>query len=84
MSFLLAFLAMLTIVAAMAVGVIFGRQPIRGSCGGLGALGIDAECEICGGSTTRCAESRTGDDARNPVRGFDPRTGSKRRLRQND
>lgn len=58
MSFILVFVAMLAIVGMMAVGVIFGREPIRGSCGGLGQLGIDAECSICGGSATRCAEAR--------------------------
>ncbi len=58
MSFGLAFIALLAIVAAMAVGVMFGRRPIQGSCGGLGQLGIDAECEICGGSPARCAETR--------------------------
>lgn len=72
MSFVLAFLAMLTIVAAMSVGVVFGRRPIRGSCGGLGALGIDAECEICGGNSDRCAETRAGDGPANPVRQVDP------------
>lgn len=51
---LLAFGAMLTIIAGMAVGVIFGRQPIKGSCGGMSAVGIDAECEICGGNPARC------------------------------
>jgi hypothetical protein len=58
MSFVLVFIAMLAIVAAMSVGVMFGRRPIQGSCGGLGQLGIDAECEICGGSPARCAETR--------------------------
>ncbi len=45
---------MLIVVAGMAIGVLFGRRPIAGSCGGLGALGIDAECEICGGDPARC------------------------------
>lgn len=54
MTFVLALLVFLLIVAAMAVGVMFGRQPIKGSCGGLGAVGIDQECEICGGNPARC------------------------------
>ena len=58
MSFVLVFIAMLAIVAAMAVGVMFGRRPIQGSCGGLGQLGIDAECEICGGDSAKCKELR--------------------------
>ena len=61
---LLAFGAMLTIVAAMAVGVMFGRAPIKGSCGGMGAVGIDAECEICGGNPARCESATQGDAPR--------------------
>lgn len=54
MTFVLALVVFLLIVAAMAIGVIFGRQPIKGSCGGLGAVGIDQECDICGGNPARC------------------------------
>ena len=54
MTLILAFLLMLGIVAAMAVGVIFGRAPISGSCGGMKALGMDVSCEICGGDPTLC------------------------------
>ena len=57
MTILLAFLFMLLVVAAMSIGVIFGRQPIKGSCGGLAQLGLGS-CEICGGDPARCeAES---------------------------
>ncbi len=38
----------------MAVGVLFGRKPISGSCGGMKALGLDMECEICGGDLSKC------------------------------
>jgi hypothetical protein len=34
-------------LAAMSIGVIFGRQPIKGSCGGLSNI-AGAECGICG------------------------------------
>jgi len=57
MTTLLAFVFMLTVVSAMAVGVIFGRRPIEGSCGGMGRLGLDTACEICGGDQTRCPDS---------------------------
>ena len=40
MTFVLALLVFMAIVAAMAVGVIFGRAPIKGSCGGLGQLAL--------------------------------------------
>jgi hypothetical protein len=44
------------VIAGMAVGVMFGRPPIKGSCGGMGALGIDTACDICGGDPRRCDE----------------------------
>jgi hypothetical protein len=49
-----AFAAMLTLTAAMAVGVIFGRKPIAGTCGGMKALGMELDCEICGGDPEVC------------------------------
>jgi hypothetical protein len=59
MTVVLAFLIMLLMVAGMAVGVLFGRKPITGSCGGMKALGMDMECEICGGDPDRCETSRS-------------------------
>ena len=32
--FLVTFVSMLVVIAIMAIGVIFGRQAIKGSCGG--------------------------------------------------
>ena len=64
MIFLISFIVFAFILAAMAVGVIAGREPIKGSCGGIGALGIDQSCEICGGDPQRCeTETRSPVDA---------------------
>jgi len=52
-----AFFVMLALTAAMAVGVMFGRQPIAGSCGGMKALGMEMECEVCGGNPEICEKS---------------------------
>ena len=54
--FFMSFVVMALVVAAMAIGVILGREPIKGSCGGMGALGIDTACDICGGDPKRCDE----------------------------
>ena len=56
MTWLIVFLTMLLVVAAMTVGVMFGRKPIAGSCGGIAALGIEKECSICGGNRQKCEE----------------------------
>lgn len=56
MVFIIAFAVMLLVVAGMAVGVMAGRKPIAGSCGGIAALGIEKECSICGGSREKCEE----------------------------
>ncbi|WP_196157804.1 (Na+)-NQR maturation NqrM [Reinekea sp. G2M2-21] len=53
-TFLIVFVAMAIIVAIMAVGVMFGRKPIAGSCGGMSAIGMESECDVCGGDKTKC------------------------------
>lgn len=63
-TFFLAFTGLLIITAIMAVGVIMGRKPISGSCGGVGAaLGEeDYVCDLCGGDEVKCEELKTGDN----------------------
>jgi hypothetical protein len=56
MIWLVVFFTMLLVVSLMAVGVIMGRKPIAGSCGGIANLGIEKECSICGGSREKCEE----------------------------
>jgi hypothetical protein len=58
--FLLALGILLLLIAGMSIGVLMGRKPIAGSCGGMAALGMEVECEICGGDTTRCVEPEAG------------------------
>lgn len=52
--FLITLGVMLVLVAAMAVGVMCGRKPLAGSCGGLNAVGLNGECKICGRTTGPC------------------------------
>lgn len=58
--FILSFLILVAIVIGMAVGVLRGRKPISGTCGGLNNIGVDGACEICGGNPARCEESNGG------------------------
>lgn len=53
-TFLITFFVLLLIIFSMSLGVLFGRKPITGSCGGLQALGEAGECEICGGDPNKC------------------------------
>jgi uncharacterized protein len=71
---------MLLIVAAMAIGVILGREPIAGSCGGLNRLGLKQGCEVCGGKDDVCEEEnrkarggarRQSDESRGADLGYD-------------
>ncbi len=49
---------MLLVVTLMSIGVLMGRKPIAGSCGGMKALGMDVACDICGGDKNRCENRR--------------------------
>ncbi|PRB82198.1 (Na+)-NQR maturation NqrM [Pseudomonas sp. MYb185] len=72
MLWVVTFSVMLLCVAGMAVGVMAGRKPIAGSCGGIGAMGADASCSLCGGNPNKCEESKqeTGSTAP-PALGYD-------------
>lgn len=50
------FLVLILIITAMSVGVLFGKKPITGSCGGLANLEPGRECELCGGNPSKCIE----------------------------
>ncbi|MGB5325075.1 MAG: (Na+)-NQR maturation NqrM [Pseudomonadales bacterium] len=53
-TFILTLCFLVAVTASMAVGVIFANRPIKGSCGGIQALGLGGECEICGGDPDAC------------------------------
>lgn len=60
-TFIVVFAFMLIVVAIMAVGVAFGRKPISGSCGGMAAIGMESECDVCGGDKTKCDKESPAD-----------------------
>ena len=41
------------VIFGMSIGVIAGREPIKGSCGGLNGAG----CELCGDDSNRCKDA---------------------------
>lgn len=51
------FIVLALIVGLMAIGVIMGRKPIKGTCGGLNNGNADSGCSICGGNPTKCEET---------------------------
>jgi len=58
-TFLAAFLVMGIAIAAMAIGVMMGRKPIAGSCGGLGQLGLGCD----GGCGRPCSSRRLSENS---------------------
>lgn len=45
MTFVYTFAAFFIVIVAMAVGYIFQKKSIAGSCGGLGAIGVEKACD---------------------------------------
>ncbi len=66
---LVSLLVMLLVVVGMSIGVLFGRQPLKGSCGGVGAaLGEkDYVCDLCGNDEDKCKEINERQQAGMPV-----------------
>ena len=53
---LLSFLLVCIAVAGLAAGVLMGRKPLQGSCGGLNNFTEGEDCEFCGASRENCEE----------------------------
>ncbi len=63
--FIITFVFCVLIIVAMSVGVMMGREPISGSCGGsrkLIEMGLTDKCEICGWDPTADDEQNVSDD----------------------
>jgi hypothetical protein len=55
MEFIITFILFLLAVLGMALGVIFNRKQLQGSCGGLASVGIERSCDC----DTMCDEHST-------------------------
>lgn len=51
------FIGLLLVITAMSVGVMMGRKPIAGSCGGISNM-MGTSCPICGGDQSICDEQQ--------------------------
>ena len=54
LTYLLAGLVFVLVVAGMALGAVLSNRPLKGSCGGMSAVGMDTACDVCGGDPGRC------------------------------
>jgi hypothetical protein len=59
---LIVFTVMILFVVLMSAGLLMGRKPINGSCGGMSAVGMKGACDVCGGDMEKC------DSVKDPVR----------------
>lgn len=52
----LAFFVLALIMAGMAIGIIMGKTPLKGSCGGVGAALNEKNytCDLCEGDKNKC------------------------------
>ncbi|HQV80349.1 MAG: (Na+)-NQR maturation NqrM [Moraxellaceae bacterium] len=52
--FLVSLVAIVLMIVLMAVGVMMGKEPLKGTCGGLNRIMGDRDCPVCGGDTQKC------------------------------
>ena len=63
-TFIAAFVVFLLVVVGMAIGYIFKRRALTGSCGGIAALGMEKVCDCEEPCARRKAEmAKTGEHA---------------------
>ena len=57
MTVIITFFIMAMVILLMSVGVLLGRKPVQGSCGGLNTIDGLSEFEICGGDSSKCEQA---------------------------
>lgn len=51
---LASFILIALVISIMSIGVLMGRKPVQGSCGGLNNVEGMSDCELCGGDKNKC------------------------------
>lgn len=71
MTMILAFCLLFLVMTGMAIGVLIKGKPLKGSCGGISALGMGTACDICGGNPQKCEkETAKGADGAQKSEGY--------------
>jgi hypothetical protein len=55
--FLVSLVAIILMMLLMGIGVLMGKEPLKGTCGGLNRFTGD-DCPVCGGDTQKCETSK--------------------------
>ena len=60
---IISFVVLLFVIIGMSIGVLMGRSPLKGSCGGVGAALNDPDyvCDLCGNDPAKCEEEQRKD-----------------------
>lgn len=61
--FLAVFVIFALLMGLMACGVLLGRKPLQGSCGGLANVNADGVCGVCGRTPDASCRERFGPTA---------------------
>ncbi len=79
-TFILAIIILGLLILGMSVGVLMGRKPIKGSCGGVGAALGEEEyvCPMCGDDPNKCENETAKPAATTPSDSLQAAEASKR------
>lgn len=67
MMYSVVFLGFMLFFVTMAIGVMMGRKPLAGSCGGLAQVGLDGECKVCGKTPGSCDITGENNESNGPT-----------------
>jgi len=57
--FLVSLVAIILMMLLMGIGVLMGKEPLKGTCGGLNRIMGDRDCPVCGGDTQKCETTKS-------------------------